>query len=154
MGLRIEAACNCNTGRVRTNNEDNFYFAGRMLPVENRGLSAGVSMEAALSGEVVFGVFDGMGGEKYGEEASFAAARAAKEGREGLSEYVLPARDCLNRLMDAMNLAVCRRARELKASRMGSTAVVMLFSGNFAYAANLGDSRAFRLRNEIGRAHV
>lgn len=147
MGLRIEAACNCNTGRVRTNNEDNFYFAGRMLPVENRGLSAGVSMEAALSGEVVFGVFDGTGGEKYGEEASFAAARAAKEGREGLSEYVLPARDCLNRLMDAMNLAVCRRARELKASRMGSTAVVMLFSGNFAYAANLGDSRAFRLRN-------
>lgn len=147
MGLRIEAACNCNTGRVRTNNEDNFYFAGRTLPAENRGLRASVSTEAALSGEVVFGVFDGMGGEKYGEEASFAAARAMKEGSEGLSEYVLPARDCLNGLMDAMNLAVCNRARELKASRMGSTAVVMLFSGNFAYVANLGDSRAFRLRN-------
>lgn len=147
MGLRIEAACNCNIGRRRANNEDNFYFAGRTLPSENRGLKASVSMEAPLSGEMVFGVFDGMGGEKYGEEASYMAAKTAKESLEKLSEYVYPPRDCLNRLLDAMNGAVCQRARELKASRMGSTAVMMLFTGSFAYVANLGDSRAFRLRN-------
>lgn len=147
MGLRIEAACNCNTGRRRANNEDNFYFAGRTLPLVNMGLKASITMEASLSGETVFGVFDGMGGEKYGEEASYIAAKAAKEWQEGLSEYVLPPRDYLNRLLDAMNRAVCGRAGELKASRMGSTAVMMLFTGNFAYVANLGDSRAFRLRN-------
>ncbi len=147
MGLRIESACNCNIGRVRVNNEDNFYFAGRILPVENKGLKASVSLEAPLSGEVVFGIFDGMGGEKFGEEASYAAAKTAVEKREELSGYVLPARDCLNSLLDAMNRAVCGRAEELKASRMGTTAVMMLFSGNYAYVANLGDSRAFRLRN-------
>lgn len=158
MGLQIESACNCNMGRVRENNEDNFYFAGRILPVKNRGLKASISMEAPLSGEVVFGVFDGMGGEKFGEEASFAAAKTAMESRKEFSEYVLPARDYLTGLMDAMNRAVCRRAGELKASRMGSTAVMMLFSGNYAYVANLGDSRAFRLRDgellQLSRDHT
>ena len=32
------AACGCNIGRIRKNNEDNFYFNGIVLQAENRGL--------------------------------------------------------------------------------------------------------------------
>ena len=35
---RIEAACGCSKGKVRANNEDNFYFAGEYLPAENDAL--------------------------------------------------------------------------------------------------------------------
>ena len=71
MAFKIQAACGCNIGRRRTNNEDNFYFDNRLLPKENRGLKTAVMIEQTLEREQCYGVFDGMGGESYGEEASF-----------------------------------------------------------------------------------
>ena len=79
MAFKIQAACGCNIGRRRTNNEDNFYFDNRLLPKENRGLKTAVMIEQPLEREQCYGVFDGMGGESYGEEASFLAAQTAKE---------------------------------------------------------------------------
>ena len=35
MECRLSAACLCNMGRVRGNNEDNFYFDGRTMPLEH-----------------------------------------------------------------------------------------------------------------------
>ena len=31
MAYKLDAACLCNTGRVRKNNEDNFYFDGKRM---------------------------------------------------------------------------------------------------------------------------
>ena len=39
--IRIDAACACKTGLVRSNNEDNFYFAGHILDRKNSGLEDG-----------------------------------------------------------------------------------------------------------------
>ena len=38
MGIVIKAACGCNVGKIRKNNEDNFYFCGKILPKNNSGL--------------------------------------------------------------------------------------------------------------------
>ena len=74
MAYLIDAACCCNTGKVRKNNEDNFYFAGRCLEEQNNGLKHPVSTTFSLRKEHCVAVFDGMGGEYFGESASFAAA--------------------------------------------------------------------------------
>lgn len=38
MSMKIEAACGCNIGRIRSNNEDNLYFNGLILEEKNIGL--------------------------------------------------------------------------------------------------------------------
>lgn len=150
MAYQIEAACGCNTGRRRSNNEDNFYFDSRMLPLENTGLKTAVATECGLKQEVIYGVFDGMGGENYGEEASFLAATIAKESGKVLADYVYPPKDYLLDLIQKMNQAVCARSETLESGRMGSTAVLLYLNEEYAYVGNVGDSRAFRLRqNEL-----
>lgn len=158
MAFRIEAACGCNVGRRRAGNEDNFYFDGRILPRDNDGLRTAAGMEEVLKRELCYGVFDGMGGENYGEEASYLAAETAKGSAKRLADFLYPPKKYLTDLVEEMNGAVCRRAEELACSRMGSTAVMLYLSGRFAYVCNVGDSKAFRLRRDeflqISRDHT
>ena len=37
MAYQIDYAYTCHTGKVRTNNEDNFWCCGVRLPVHNQG---------------------------------------------------------------------------------------------------------------------
>lgn len=148
MAYRIEAACGCNIGRRRTNNEDNFYFDNRLLPKENRGLKDAVAIDIPLEREECFGVFDGMGGESYGEEASFLAAAVAKNSEKLLADFIYPPRKYLTDLILKMNDTVCEKSEKLGSGRMGSTAVMLYLSGEYAYVCNVGDSRAFRLRQD------
>lgn len=46
-----------------------------------------------------------------------------------------------------MNGAVCARAAELDSGRMGSTAVLLYLNAREAWVCNVGDSRAFLLRD-------
>lgn len=158
MAFWIEAACGCNKGRRRTNNEDNFYFDSRILPKDNDGLGAAAGMEEFLKRELCFGVFDGMGGESYGEEASYIAAETAKNGGKVLADFICPPKKYLAELIEKMNAAVCMRSEELDSGRMGSTAVLLYLGGRHAYVCNVGDSRAFRLRKgeflQISRDHT
>ncbi|MCI8401312.1 MAG: serine/threonine-protein phosphatase [Lachnospiraceae bacterium] len=146
MQYKIEAACGCHTGLCRANNEDNFCFDHRILPKDNSGLKTAVQLERIFQGDEFFGVFDGMGGESYGEEASFAAASTAKDSGKLLADFIYPPKRYLTGLVRKMNTAVCGRAGALGSGRMGSTAVMLYLSGAFAYVCNVGDSRAFRLR--------
>lgn len=146
MAYKIEAACGCNMGRRRSNNEDNFCFDNRILPRENTGLRAAVEIRKELERQQFFGVFDGMGGESYGEEASFLAADTARNSEKLLADFIYPPRKYLTDLVQKMNTAVCVRAESLGAGRMGSTAVMLYLSGNHVYVCNVGDSKAFRLR--------
>ena len=38
MAYQIDYAYTCHTGKVRTNNEDNFWCCGVRLPVHNQGV--------------------------------------------------------------------------------------------------------------------
>ena len=147
MTFVIDAACLCNTGKVRKNNEDNFFFDGRCLEAENDGLRHPVTMTKTLRREICVAVFDGMGGENFGEYASFAAADCMQSTTRKLKDYFIPERKFLNGMCLKLNEAVLARQRELCTERMGSTMVAFYFSHGYVYVCNLGDSRAYRLRD-------
>ena len=158
MAFVLDAACGCHTGRVRKNNEDNFFFDGRCLEAENNGLRHPVSLTAALRRELILAVFDGMGGENFGEEASFTAASGLQSIVRRLNDYVIPEKKFLTDMCETLNRAVVDKARELGTDRMGTTLVSILFAGEQVYVCNLGDSRAYRLRDgeflQISEDHV
>ena len=154
----LSAACACQTGRLRTNNEDNFYFDGRCLEVENKGLRHPVTMRTELRREVCLAVFDGIGGEDFGEIAAFTAAQGMRLELAKLDDYIIPERRFLQEMCSQLNALVRRRREELHTGRMGTTMAALLFSQDYVYVCNLGDSRAYRLRNgeflQLSQDHV
>mgnify|MGYP000202364570 FL=1 len=75
MAYQIEYAYTCHMGRVRANNEDNFWCCGELLPAENHG-TQGIRSETISGNRTpALAVFDGMGGESCGEMAAFVASR-------------------------------------------------------------------------------
>lgn len=147
MPYILDAACLCNTGKIRKNNEDNFFFEGRCLEEDNNGLKHPVTMTKTLRRELCLAVFDGMGGENFGECASFAAADCMQNATRKLNDYFIPERKFLNGMCMKINEAVVARQQELCTERMGSTMVALYFSHGYVYVCNLGDSRAYRLRD-------
>ena len=147
MKFILDAACLCSTGKVRKNNEDNFFFDGRCMEADNNGLRHPVTMTRALRRELCVAVFDGMGGEQFGELASFAAADCMQNTTRRLKDYFIPERRFLQEMCLKINEAVVARQKELCTTHMGSTMVALYFSHDYVYVCNLGDSRAYRLRD-------
>lgn len=150
---KINAAVGCNIGRHRENNEDNFYFRGKMLNPENRGLDQILTDKTDFPGSkeetwLFYGVFDGVGGGSYGELASAAAANTARKRiyEKGYFNFydITPS---LDKLFREMNLEVVHTAQNLGASQMGSTMVSLFFYGGYVWVSNLGDSPGFLLRD-------
>ncbi len=158
MRFTIDAACACHPGKVRKKNEDNFYFDGKCLEVENRGLRHPVSFHRYIRPGLCLGVFDGMGGENFGEVASFTAAHTLQEEVGRLKLFFVPESQFLEETCLKMNAAVYAASQELKTYHMGSTMAMFCFARNQIYLCNLGDSRAFRLREhellQISHDHV
>lgn len=158
MGYLVQAACGCHTGKIRKNNEDNFFFDGRCLEQENNGLKHPVCMEADLKNGFCVAVFDGMGGENFGEQASFAAARRMQFIERKFADFFLPERKYLERLTAQLNEAVVEEQQNMRTERMGSTMVCLYFSGKRVYVCNVGDSRAYRLRDgeflQLSKDHI
>ena len=74
MAYQIEYAYTCHMGKVRANNEDNFWCCGKSLPAENQG-AEGIYSEIVSGSKIpALAVFDGMGGESCGEMAAFLAS--------------------------------------------------------------------------------
>lgn len=134
------AACGCHMGKVRANNEDNFYFDGLTLSDGNTGLPEAQSLSVPLDWPVTMAVFDGMGGEHYGEVASRIAAESLKSALDRD-----PRADLVQMCQNA-NLKICQEASRRGVTAMGSTAVILRLSDARAEVVNVGDSKAFRLR--------
>ena len=143
----LDAACGCHTGRIRHRNEDNFFFDGRILEAENNGLKHPVVMTHSLRREICLAVFDGMGGENFGEIASFTAAECMQKMTRTLKDFFIPERQFLTRMCRGLNDAVVAKAGELGTEHMGTTIAALYFSHNYVYVCNVGDSRAYRLRD-------
>ena len=76
MAYQIEYAYTCHIGKIRNNNEDNFWCCGDSLEAQNQGMSHIRSGYMKQSEYPLLAVFDGMGGESCGEMAAFLAAEA------------------------------------------------------------------------------
>lgn len=158
MRFTIQAACGCNMGKIRKNNEDNFLFDGKCLEEKNEGLRNPVWIEDTLKNGFCVAVFDGMGGEQFGECASYAAARQMQEAQRSLADYFISERKYLLRLTDQLHQVVLEEQKKMQTEHMGTTMVTLYFSGNSVYVCNVGDSRAYRLREgeflQLSQDHV
>ncbi len=149
MDYIIQAAAGCHKGRIRRNNEDNLYFDGKILPEIHSGLSHPVRKKASADQNPVFGVFDGMGGEENGERASYLAAMTFSNLIQDTKEYLVNPREFLASACETMNEAVLAESKQSEEGIMGTTASILYFTNDEVYACNLGDTKAFRLRDNM-----
>jgi len=153
------------TGNVREHNEDNFFVPGihtagtaadRAPAVEIAGggqiLAKGNADPASDGPAGLFLVADGMGGQLAGEKASEMAVEiipAELRRRLGGSEDD-------KTILRAIRDGVAEANQEILAqshlvteyANMGTTVVLLLFRGDRAFVAGIGDSRAYRLRED------
>ena len=158
MYLTVQAACGCHTGNVRKNNEDNFYFNGTCLEETNKGLSHPLQMEGRLQDGFCCAVFDGMGGENFGELASYAAARQMQVMQSSQGDWPHSENEYLEKMTQQLNEAVSEAQCRMRTDRMGTTMVCLYVWGRHGYVCNVGDSRAYRLRDgellQLSQDHV
>lgn len=158
MRLRIEAACGCHMGRIRKNNEDNFFFDRKCLEMINQGLDKPMRLEASIGKARYMAVFDGMGGENFGENAAYAAAQGLQQTKRPLKEYFISSTDYLNKMVTKLNGVVLEEQQKMRTTHMGTTMVMLYFFKSCVYVCNLGDSRAYQLQEgkllQISKDHV
>lgn len=140
----LELACITNTGLHREHNEDNFLFFGSVMPQEHQSIAEPLLATAPTSETIVVAVFDGMGGELAGEAASFVAAMRLKE----LSLSLEASEPDLQQAFREMQDAVRDMRTNWKLSSTGTTAVVLACQNETALVGNLGDSKAFLVRDD------
>lgn len=147
MGYMLEAACMCDKGTLRSNNEDNFCFDGRCMEKGEQGLAVPAALKGAVEVPRLFAVFDGIGGEAFGEEAALAAAKTVCAVCEGRLQTNGIDREAVLRIAEDANAAVIQRARSLQVRHMGCTLAMLCVTPEKIYACNVGDSRIYRLRD-------
>src|SRR5262245_27310005 len=137
--MKIRYAAKTDVGMKRTNNEDYYTF---------------------LKDENLFIVADGMGGHASGEVASKLAADTLVEfyHRTQDEDVTWPYKMdrqlsyIENRLVCGIKLANFRvyeaATKDSRYKGMGTTIVSCLISGESAYFARVGDSRAYRVKND------
>ena len=159
MAYQIEYAYTCHIGKIRNNNEDNFWCCGDSLEAQNQGMSHIRSGYMKQSEYPLLAVFDGMGGESCGEMAAFLAAEACgehfKTAKDGIRN---DPEEFLNEICESMNQAICDYGRTNKINSMGTTAALLAFAEDAVYSCNLGDSRIYKSEREkfsqISQDHV
>jgi protein phosphatase len=134
-------------GQIREHNEDNFLVAD--LTRRSRGLLEGDREQIVGEWGSVIGVCDGMGGAAAGEVASQLAVDIIYE---KLTEGSPPKShdELAQRLVRAVEEAGIRIFNEARADRtrrgMGTTATIASLMDSRLFVAQVGDSRAYVLR--------
>ena len=148
MVFTLNAACGSFIGNGRNNNEDNFYFNKKRLPQANEGLRNPLCCSNSTEEPILFAVFDGMGGECRGEEASCLASEIFSEEYKILEELVLSGRDFMYNACEKANEAVNNLRLEKQLSSIGTTVAALFLFQDEAVSCNVGDSKIFRIRDK------
>lgn len=138
MRLGIKAAAVTHPGKVRANNEDNFYLQGHIR--ENVEQKEAAFACFARDSRFLAAVADGMGGQAFGEKASLTAVQALHPCRMEQAK-----REALDAVARA-NGKICREIAQNGGRRMGSTLAALYIDGGRALCCNIGDSRCYFLR--------
>lgn len=148
--MQVNVSIHSHIGKVRQCNEDNFYFNGLSLPIDNKGeefVYSGVTdLETAL-----IAIFDGMGGESDGEIASGLSSAYSKKLHVELKETEfdmskLVYNHVVNAHYNFLNQVMSKVTKENGIRRMGTTVSGVYFCHNTAYIHSAGDSRIYLIR--------
>jgi protein phosphatase len=124
--LTLRYAVATDVGQRRDANEDSVFTSSRLLAVA-----------------------DGMGGHVAGEVASSAAIAAVTDLDQRLAESeVDPAEALSEAVTDAVQRLTALAEEDPALQGMGTTMTAMLWEGTRFVVAHVGDSRAYRLRDE------
>jgi len=156
MKYNICYAIACNIGKVRSINQDNFWCVGKYLEATNNGLESIENGEVSFKDYPAFAVFDGMGGEQYGEIAAHIAAETFNSLRNKASPP-----DIKGFLIDTckqMNNSITAYANEKSIECIGTTAAIVMCGDKEIYICNIGDSKIYQYQNknlsQISKDHV
>ncbi|GER86809.1 hypothetical protein KDW_09710 [Dictyobacter vulcani] len=131
--LRLDVAQLTDVGRKRPHNEDNMAY---VIPRDSQVMAK----KGAL-----FIVADGMGGHAAGEVASEIAVDTVSNVYYQDETDDIPL-SLMNAIKRANALIHQRAAENMMRSGMGTTCVAAVLRGGVAYVANVGDSRAYMVR--------
>lgn len=152
-GVSFELFARTDVGQVREHNEDNFLVAD--LTKRTRGLQEDTRIVTTGRNGNVVSVCDGMGGAAAGEVASQLAVDILYEKLvEDVSPEVQVTRNELaRRLVRAVEAAGLRIFEAAKSDRtrrgMGTTVTAAALVDDHLFLAQVGDSRAYVLRNGV-----
>lgn len=153
MQYSISFSCISHIGKVRSMNQDNFICDGRCMEVNEADIEFSLKGVKSVNDSVLFGIFDGMGGEECGEIAAYIAAKRASA--------ITPSKNGVLDLRDYCKLAndeICEYAQANSVSAMGTTAAMLLFTKREITLCNIGDSKIFRFSSgeleQISEDHV
>jgi serine/threonine protein phosphatase PrpC len=162
IGFNIGVYAATNVGRVRSGNEDNFLVVNlstadtwTALTVEGPPPENVVSFKQGHYGTVL-AVTDGMGGAQAGEVASRFAVESVRDrmlelqASPAYSKYAFPERLRLAIELANMHIHYESLTHEEYAG-MGATFTAVGIHGDVAYFAQVGDSRAYMIRNDSVR---
>ena len=148
--IKVSAFGASDVGRVRKNNEDNSVVCN--LTTGEVGFTASVRNHILGNRGSLFMVADGMGGEASGEVASQICTLTVPKrfyenlkssGQVGETNYVL----LLQESIEYANQVIHQKAQEDPLYRgMGTTATVAALFGTRLFVAQVGDSRAYLIR--------
>ena len=149
--IKVSAFGASDVGRVRKNNEDNSVICN--LTTGEVGFTLSVRNHILGNRGSLFMVADGMGGEASGEVASQICTLTVPKrfyenlkssGQVGETNYVL----LLQESIEYANQVIHQKAQEDPLYRgMGTTATVAALFGTRLFVAQVGDSRAYLIRN-------
>ncbi len=136
----VKSHATSNQGQRRKNNEDAIAFFEPSDPAELRNCGC------------LYIVADGVGGAARGERASqYAAERAVYEyyqSAEGEVSYLPEPLGDLSAILQRVNEEINDFA-SARGTRMATTIVAAVVRGEYLYLANVGDSRAYLIRNSV-----
>lgn len=135
----IQYVCVSHTGLVRRINQDNFICGRQYRSTDADAACTRLSGILPVRRAGLFGVFDGMGGLPCGDTASLCAAAYASTFKPGSSSL-----KAMKRLCADADAAVRAEAAALGLREIGTTAVLLCFSGRHAAVCSVGDSRVYR----------
>lgn len=139
MKYNISYACISHIGKRRRMNQDNFLCAGiYAAPGQTQPFHFPLTGKVSSDQPVLFGVFDGMGGEARGEMAAYLAAKAAAAQNAGGSPQQV-----LENVCQTANRDICRYVEEHDLGTCGTTAAMLLPGRNGVNLCNIGDSKIF-----------
>lgn len=148
MAFTLNAACGSFIGMGRSNNEDNFYFNKKHLPIPNKGMKNPLKYKGTSDDPIAFAVFDGMGGECKGEDAARISSEIFSTEYKKLEELAVSGKDFMYDCCEKANAAVNQFRRDMQLSATGSTVSAIYFSQDEVVACNMGDSKIFRIRDK------
>ena len=133
-------------GKKRKVNQDNFYINGFINEEQKHYI---LKSYFSSKSEQILCICDGMGGEKYGEVASYIAVKKLISYKDRYSNLINRFDEHMNAYVQSANSAICTFIQENNGDRSGSTMALLCISPEKkeAVASNIGDSKVFLFRN-------